>query len=384
MANIFVFAFDLTEASQIRRIKSLQMLGHDIRSAAFRRANMNADFVPDWPNIDLGFVENERYGKRIAGILRGIWRTMRHTNELRQADVIIARNFDLLVIAWIVRLLSGAGRVPLVYECLDIHGLFTKTGAIGAVMRWCERRLLARVQLLIVSSPGFITQYFDAIQAYRGPHRIIENKLWFDEEPSPRPDTRPDKATDAALIIGWVGSIRCSPSLDLLMAAADHFDDRIAIHIHGNVHRHVLPDFDQQIEKRENVTYFGPYDYPSGLAEVYAGCDVVWAQDLWQRGANSDWLLPNRIYEASWFGCPSIAVADTETGRKVATNKLGFTVDQPLAAALIGLLEKLDQRAISEMSDGLLATSDIDFMLRPEDVQTALEPVLPDGVKALP
>jgi hypothetical protein len=39
------------------------------------------------------------------------------------------------------------------------------------------------------------------------------------------------------------------------------------------------------------------------------GCDAVWAQDLWQSGANSDWLLPNRIYEASYFGCPSIALA---------------------------------------------------------------------------
>lgn len=338
---------------------------------------MNASFVPNWPNIDLGFVQNERYGKRIIGIFKGVWLVLRQRGDLRAADVIIARNFDLLVIAWLTRIMSGTGRVPLVYECLDIHGLFTKTGPVGAMMRWCERRLLARVQLLIVSSPGFITHYFSTIQGYRGRHAIIENKLWFDGNPIPRPTLRPSKDADAVLTIGWVGSIRCAPSLKILMDTADYFGDRIAIRIHGNIHHHALPDFDDQISRRENVSYFGPYDYPTGLASAYAQCDMVWAQDLWQQGANSDWLLPNRIYEASWFGCPSIAVADTETGRKVSADKLGFTVNERSADALVSLIEKLDQHMIAEVSDNLLATDSANFMLVADDVQAALRPVMP-------
>ncbi len=349
------------------------MLGHDVISAAFRRGNMNAQFTPDWANIDLGFVANESYGKRIIGILRAIRIVVRKRDALKSVDLIIARNFDLLVVAWAAKSLCGMRDVPLVYECLDIHGLFTKSGPVGAVMRWCERRLLARIQLLIVSSPGFVTHYFAAIQKYCGPHNIIENKLWFDGPPVPRPKRR---TPGAVLALGWVGSIRCAPSLRVLMQAADHFGDRITLRIHGNVHRHAVPDFDDEIAKRDNVTYFGTYDYPTGLADVYAGCDLVWAQDLWQRGANSDWLLPNRIYEASWFGCPSIAVADTETGRKVAADGLGFTIDQPTAAALIDLLEDLDRDRIEEISQRLLAMDDARFMLRPADIQDALTPVM--------
>ncbi|EBA11540.1 glycosyltransferase [Roseobacter sp. CCS2] len=375
MARIFVFGFDLTEASQVRRIKSIQMLGHDVQSAAFQRGNMNAHFVPDWPNIDLGFVPNENHAKRVVGILRGIWLVMKQRKALKRSDVIIARNFDLLVIAWVTRLLSGTSRVPLIYECLDIHGLFTKAGAVGAVMRWCERRLLARVQLLIVSSPGFVTHYFTAVQHYNGPHIVIENKLWFDGPPAPRPKTRDDHDV---LTIGWVGSIRCAPSLKVLVETADHFGDRIAIRIHGNVHRHALPDFDAQLASRANVTYFGPYVYPDGLGKVYGACDMVWAQDLWQRGANSDWLLPNRIYEASWFGCPSIAVADTETGRKVAADRLGFVIDTPSAAALIDLINRLDHTKIQDVAEQLLAMDDSAFMLRASDVAAALDVVLPN------
>ncbi len=373
MARILVFAFDLTEASQIRRIRSLKMLGHDVISAAFRRGNMNAQFTPDWANIDLGFVANESYCKRIIGILRAIRIVVRKRDALKSVDLLIARNFDLLVVAWAAKSLCGMRDVPLVYECLDIHGLFTKSGPVGTVMRWCERRLLARTQLLIVSSPGFVTHYFAAIQKYRGPHNIVENKLWFDGPPVPRPKRR---TPGAVLALGWVGSIRCAPSLKVLMQAADHFGDRITLRIHGNVHRHAVPDFDDEIAKRDNVAYFGTYDYPTGLADVYAGCDLVWAQDLWQRGANSDWLLPNRIYEASWFGCPSIAVADTETGRKVAADGLGFTIDQPTAGALIDLLGNRDRDRIEEISQRLLAMDDVRFMLRPADIQDALTPVM--------
>ncbi|MDX8350622.1 glycosyl transferase [Cognatiyoonia sp. IB215446] len=374
MAHILVFAFDLTEASQVRRIKSLQILGHSVQSASFRRGNMNADFVPDWPNVDLGYVANNSYGRRVIGIMRGIWQMMQHKQQVKAADVIIARNFDLLVIAWAVRLLSGARQTPLVYECLDIHGLFTRSDRVGAVMRWCERQLLTRVQLLIVSSPGFISQYFAQTQGYLGPYALIENKLWFDGSPVARPTAR--KSHDP-LTIGWVGSIRCAPSLQLLLAAADHFGDNLRIRIHGNVHRHVLPDFDDQIAARDNIIYFGPYTYPDGLAAVYDACDVVWAQDLWQRGANSDWLLPNRIYEASWFGCPSIAVADTETGRRVAEDGLGFVIDAPTAEALIEQIGALTPEKISAVSQHLLATPDNAFMLQPNDIAAALAPVLP-------
>lgn len=168
MARVLVFAFDLKEASQIRRIRSLLQLGYDVRSLAFQRGNMNADFVPDWTNTNLGHVPNENYGKRLLALIRALWPAFRSRQDLRSADVIVARNFDLLILAWMARSLFGRRRVPIVYECLDIHRLFTRPDAIGALMRWCERRLLARVQLLIVSSPGFVEHYFVPVQGFLG------------------------------------------------------------------------------------------------------------------------------------------------------------------------------------------------------------------------
>ncbi|KJS40539.1 MAG: glycosyl transferase [Roseovarius sp. BRH_c41] len=374
MARVLVFAFDLKEASQIRRIRSLLQLGYDVRSLAFQRGNMNADFVPDWTNTSLGHVPNENYGKRLLALIRALWPTFRSRQDLRSADVIVARNFDLLILAWMARSLFGRRRVPIVYECLDIHRLFTRPDAIGALMRWCERRLLARVQLLIVSSPGFVEHYFVPVQGFLGDVSIIENKLWFDGAKVSRPLDAPRRDAQGPIILSWVGSIRCAPSLQILLQTADRMGKDVQINIHGNVHRHAVGDIDAAVESRENIRFFGPYSYPGDLEAIYAGSDLVWAQDLWQSGANSDWLLPNRIYEASWFGCPSIAVETTETGRKVAAEQLGLTISEPSADALVALLRRITRPELSALSQGILEQDDKQFELRPEAIADALSP----------
>ena len=214
MATIFVFGFDLGEAAQIRRIRSFRAAGHAVRSATLRRSNMNAGFVPDWPNIDLGLVENERLGRRLAVIASAVGRMARRRRALDGADLIVARNLDMLAIAWAARLLAGRTRTPLVYECLDIHGLLTRPGPVGAAARWAERRLLARTTVTLVSSPGFTREWFGRVQGHRGRVVLLENKLWFDAASPPRPTApqrrRAGRAADARL--GWLAALRAEPA----------------------------------------------------------------------------------------------------------------------------------------------------------------------------
>ena len=332
---------------------------------------MATEFAPTWPNIDLGHMPNQQFAKRVLCLLRAVPTVVWHLRSIRDADIVIARNFDLLVLAWFARLWIFGHQPKLIYECLDIHSLFTGTGGVSRVMRWLERALLRRTDLLWVSSPGFIRCYFEPAQGYFGPYALLENKLWFDGPPSPRPERRA-RAADQPITIGWVGSIRCQASLEILTGLADRLGDRVQIAIHGNIHRHAVRDFDAAVSAFGTITYHGPYQYPDDLEQVYAGCDLVWAQDLWQRGGNSDWLLPNRIYEASWFGCPSVAVADTETGRRVASSGLGFTIDHATADALADLVRHLSLGDLRGASDRLLAMPDRSFQLVVEDVAKAL------------
>ena len=375
MAKVTFFAFDIAEAAQIRRIEAVRSLGHAVASVSFRRANMNTEFQPDWPDLPLGAARNNDFLRRGLRVLASVSRVWKHRDRLAESSVWIARNFDMLAIAWAVKALSGRRDVQLVYECLDIHGLFTRVGPVGAVMRWLERRLLGRIALLIHSSPGFERNYFGPVQRYRGPTALIENKLWIGENDLPRPDRA--RQTGAPLVLGWVGSLRCRESLLILAEATRRMDGALRVEMHGNVHAHAIPDFAAILEAHPDLRHHGAYRYPDDLSAIYQSCDLVWAQDLWQRGANSDWLLPNRIYEASYFGCPQIAVAGTETGRRVSGSGQGFVLPEASAAALVTLLNGLAPEAITSASARLLAMPDQAFRLLPADLAEHLSPVLP-------
>ncbi|MEO1274798.1 MAG: hypothetical protein AAFV96_05195, partial [Pseudomonadota bacterium] len=160
-------------------------------------------------------------------------------------------------------------------------------------------------------------------------------------------------------------------TLDLLLEVADRLGARCELVLRGNVHRHQLPGFDAALRGRANVRYEGPYSYPDGLAWAYGGLDAVWAQDLWQRGGNSDWLLPNRLYEAGYFGCPTLAVAGTATARRVAETGAGIVVDAATPEAVIAALEHHGGH-LAALRDGLLARPDQDYQQDPSEIDALL------------
>lgn len=373
--KIEVFGFDVNEISQIRRIRALIALGYGVHSFTMRRQNMNADFAPDWPNTHLYETQNEALLKRVGVVVGSILKMVRHRTRLRQANLIIARNMDMLAIAVAAKWIAGA-KAPIIYECLDIHGSLTGQGTKSKLMRGAERVLLRAVALVAVSSPGFIRNYFEPIQGYRGQFAIWENKIASGAPLPVRPKTRGPVPQGGPLRLGWVGTIRCAATLEILTQLAAQMGTAIDIHIFGVIHHHVLPGFDGKVAACPNITVHGPYTYPDDLPALYSRFDVVWSQDLWQRGENSDWLLPNRIYEASWAGCPSIAVTGTETGRRVVEDGLGWAIGTADAAALQTLLESLSPSEITARGQALLDRPATDFIQSPDDLSTALDPLL--------
>ena len=64
---------------------------------------------------------------------------------------------------------------------------------------------------------------------------------------------------------------------------------------------------DKVIDANPDLSFLGPYAWPGDLPDIYGGVDVAWLIDRYQAGQNSDWLLPNRLYE----GCLNGAVLST-------------------------------------------------------------------------
>jgi succinoglycan biosynthesis protein ExoL len=381
MTRVVVFGFDAREASQIRSIRAMQDAGADVSSFTFRRGNMNAGFEPDWPDVSLGVIQNGALLRRIPKLIGALVPVWRSRQVVRQADVIVARNFDMLLVALAARAVCFA-RAPVIYQCLDIHSIFTAPGPRGVLFRLAERLALRGVARLVVSSPAFLREYFEPLQKFRGDAVVTENRIvWTGPQPA-RPV--PLRRQPGPVRLGWIGTLRCARSLDLLERTAQLLGREVEIVMRGVVHDHALPRFHNVLVRNPNIRFEGGYAYPDGLRQAYSGLDLVWAQDLWQAGANSDWLLPNRIYEAGYFGCPSIAVAGTETARKITRERLGFVIDEPDAEHLVKFLRGLDMAHLQHMKFDILRKPASLFSQDTEEVSAMLNlaPSHPASVRA--
>jgi succinoglycan biosynthesis protein ExoL len=160
-----------------------------------------------------------------------------------------------------------------------------------------------------------------------------------------------------------------------LKALAVERPERITVRIAGLVSYFLLPDFDKQVASCENIVVSGPYDWPEGLRDAYRDLDLVWAQELSWKGKNSDWLIPNRVYEASYFGVPSLSVGDTETSRIVRARGIGYVLHEESVGALTEFIDKLDVCGLDELRSRILAMPATDFVAGPADTAALLEAV---------
>jgi succinoglycan biosynthesis protein ExoL len=344
-------------------------LGHDASDAAVRRrvrallddGLQVTGFMPHrrkprdlfWPHVDLGETRDGDFRQRVSAIMAGAGR-LRHHSGFREADIIIARNLDMLLMAFEAKRRAHLA-TPVIYECLDVHRLLTRTDAIGRAMRTMERALVARCARVWVSSPGFLEHHFEPFHKGRYSADLMENRLPASSDFGPRPSAT-DPRPDGPLRLGWVGNLRCLRSFHLLLDLADHFGERIEVHLHGVPARREIEVFEPEIDDRPNITFHGRYQSPDDLAAIYAPLDVVWAGDFMEAGANSEWLLPNRLYEGGYFGVPPIAPSGTQTARWIESHGTGLLVGEPLGATLLRCVEGLieDRSAVDQARARLL------------------------------
>ena len=349
--RLAIFSNDVGDAAFVRRARAFRDLGVDAVSFSFRRLGFaNASFVPDWPNIDLGRGHVRRYWQRILASVPAVWRLLRAGSVLRRVDCFYARNVDMAVLAAFAHRVWRR-RAPFVYESLDIQPVLSAASPRGRALRWLERRILARCDLLVVSSPGFVEGYFRPVQGYMGPFFLIENKVQVTPDlpdvPAESEETGvgPSAAPRDRWVIGWFGTFRCRESLEILAKVAEALPDRVSIYLRGHPPEVIWGpdgrDFREIVDRHPNMSYEGEFDSFTDLPAMFARIHFNWSVDLQAVGGNSTWLLPNRIYQGGYFNTPALAHAGSQTARKVRDDALGWVLEPPFAESVVALLQRL-------------------------------------------
>jgi succinoglycan biosynthesis protein ExoL len=341
--NISYFAHDIGHPDLARRLGMLREGGADITVFGFHR-NRTSDANLGCTVIDLGRTLDARFARRAWTVARTVPRLRQWAEKIASSKVILARNLEMLFLAAAARRLY-APRASLVYECLDIHRLMLSGGAAGTVLLWVERSLLERSQGLIVSSPGFIREYFEKTNPNLPKSFVIENKVLPTDgalggRNSPLPVSPPWR-------IGWFGLLRCRRSLDVLSQLVRTAPDLVQVVLAGRPSPEVFRDIDRDFKRIPGLQFVGPYKDEAALADLFASVHFAWAIDYYEAGANSAWLLPNRLYRAALYGSVPLALTNVETGRWLAAHDAGVLLAEPIRETLVEVLRNMTQESFT-------------------------------------
>ena len=333
---LVVFAPDITDMTTIKRVHQFMEHGFGVMVFGFRRSRYNRGYAPSWPHVELGHTADRRYWRRSAALLRALRLLWLNRATLKRASVFYARNLDQLILSLIVRRLYHQ-HAPVVYEVLDVQPTLTGGGLPAMLLRRIERWGLRRIRLLVVSSPGFIDNFYAPVQRFRRPWFLLENKLDAATLPAlampPERSRRKGAHAGFKWVVGYFGRIRGRRTFDLMTRLAARCPD-VLFKFRGVLTTVEQPHFLAALRRHRNIVYEGDYVSPRDLPTLYGEVDFAWAIDLEHVEHNSRWLLPCRFYEAGLFGVPCLAADAFEVGRKVARLGAGWTFAPPYEEAL--------------------------------------------------
>lgn len=319
--NICLFVHDVNDAAVHRRVAMLTASGANVTTLGFVRDDVRR--IPDGSKtVVLGRTHNGRFLHRIGAVLRQVMTVGKGGASAADADLIIARNLEMLLLAFLAAKREGK-RTPVVYECLDIHRLMLGGGPVARLLRVLERRLAASCAGIITSSPAYIEQYFHNIAGIDLPVVLIENRVF---GLAPLSASRPPADTPP-WVIAWNGAIRCAKSLAILNEVTLQAQGSIRVVIHGRVSYDQIPDFDRMVAANPWIDFRGAYRYPDDLDAIYDQVHFNWTIDMFWEGQNSTWALANRIYEGGRAGVVPIAQRSVETGHFYERLGLGVLLD---------------------------------------------------------
>ena len=354
MTPIGYLAHDLADPAITRRVRMLRKGGARVVLAGLSRG----DPPPALSDaMILGHSADAALLHRAITVLR-LRTTALNALAARMQGVsaIIARNLEMLVLGQaLVRRMTPRPR--LVFECLDIHRLLTSSRPAGRLLRALERRLAASVDLVLTSSPAFVTHHLG--QVFGDRILVVENKVL-------GPTPHPLRLMPPPFRIGWYGALRCERSFCLLADLSDNLGGKVKVSLRGKPSPAIFPDLAARLADHPHMSYGGAYT-ADDLPALYGDVHFAWCIDYYEQGANSDWLLPNRLYESAAYGAVPVALASVETGRFLNRTGLGLRLQNADVPELCTLFSTLNptqyaalHRAVTDSAPSLWRASDAD------------------------
>ena len=364
-AEVLYIVHDTIDPTVKRRESMLRRGGAHVAIAGFRRTSLRPNTVGESAVFDLGQTFDARLASRLMSIIGAIPKMVGIGSRLERPTTLIARNLESLLLAVVLMKTRGKHVVNIAYEVLDIHTSLLGSGFKSKVMRAVERSLMRFASHLIISSPAYKQFYFDPNGSPSLPVLVLENKVLRIGDQAGESGSFPRKmTTEGPICIGWSGLLRCRRSLLMLIELTTRQPGKFLVHICGKVREAAIPDFEELVSGNPDIIFHGEYKSPDDLVEIYSRLHYTWTIDYYEEGFNSNWLLPNRLYESCYFGVVPIALAATQTSRWLVERSCGLVLTPHELSDLAQAISTADH---ANLSLGISAIPNADLATRPEE-----------------
>ncbi|MEO6686665.1 MAG: hypothetical protein ABIN24_11900 [Dyadobacter sp.] len=297
------------DAHQQTRLDALVKINLSILCLAVFRNYYGVDsqFKP----IFIGNMEHASYRKR-NGVYIGLFGQLRR--NVVNKDFLYVFGFDLMLICLIFRLVSGK-KIKVIYEVPDIREIFFSPSISGKLIRWIEKIAIPRIDLLVVTSPDFLSNYFIGLRKISiQDSLIIENKIHPPKIENSGEFIPQIYDQNRTITIGYFGVLRCPASLDFLIKLSKNKGFEVILR---GIFMPATKHYEEVILGKRHIRYLGSY-HPKDLNSIYSSVDIIWAVYPFSSKTMGNHILArtNRFYESLYFKKPFIVQKGTADSKK--------------------------------------------------------------------
>jgi len=316
--------------------------GYQVKVYAFSRKYYEANTFPKGCEIiHLGQIPMKRYLSRVPKL--GLALCKIKISEMRAQvtpQLIYAFGMDMAFLGSLLR-----NKNYLVYELADIQNPLPHQGILSKLLGHAERHISNSCDNLVVTSKGFLDRHLSMIDPkISDKTTIIENKVSSEisqKFPRPATVTPPGKP----IKIGFVGRIRYKKSILPLLEAVSKRASNYELHFFGDGPLGNLVT--GYAQSSSNIFFHGPFVSIDDLQMIYSKIDVSYV--VYDNSEiNVQLLMPNKFYEAVYFGKPIVAAKNTYLANSVEATGTGFIIDPQENGFVEKFLDSLTVESIRE------------------------------------
>lgn len=310
----------LGDTKDTKRIELLIKAGFDVKVAAFNRHSF-VSRMPKCKTIIIGDIVDGNYIYRLFVMLLSIFKLRRH---IKEADLVYTIGVDLAMFSY----LSSIGlKRSLILDVADIREIQVSKSFSGALVRAIDKFMISKIDLLVVTSKGFVDYYYYKILNKKiNNYILIENKVDYKIN-----IVQVNEEKSKKIRIGYFGVLRDNWTIKLFVNILEKYPDRYEVVLAGI---NLIKDFDliKLSDNYRGFTFLGEYKSPDDLIDIYSSIDIM-AVFYPDYNSSDSWFnakricRSNRFYESCYFKKPIIAFSFTNDGTAVSELDIGLTIE---------------------------------------------------------